>query len=130
MQWRCRLPEQLFEPGAPFLLRQLAQVPSCGGDQVERHECRRRFLRELRGASRGTMKAERQRVEMESACRRDHDLTVDHATVRQALEQHRVELWKIAVERPQIAALDVNLGAAAEDNRAEPVPLGLVHESV
>ena len=43
-------------------------------------------------------------------------------------EQRVVQLGKVAIERPQIAALDEDLAAAAEHDRAETVPLGLVEE--
>ena len=40
------------------------------------------------------MKPELERVEIEAAGRRDHDLAVDDAAVRQLLEQDRVQLGK------------------------------------
>src|SRR2546423_7553141 len=67
-----------------------------------------------------------QRVEVEASRGRDHDLAVDDAIVRQLLEQRIVQLGKVAIERPQIAALDVEVVAAAEHDRAESVPLRLV----
>ena len=39
-----------------------------------------------------------------------------------------MQLGKVAVERPQVAALDVDVGRAAEDDRAEAVPFRLVEE--
>ena len=47
-----------------------------------------------------------------------------------AVEEELVQLGEVAVERPQIAALDVHLAAAAKDDRAEAVPLRLVQEAV
>jgi hypothetical protein len=39
-----------------------------------------------------------------------------------------VQLGKIAVERPQVAALDEHVGGSAEHDGAEAVPLGLEQE--
>ena len=47
-----------------------------------------------------------------------------------AREQRVVQLGEVAVERPQVAALDVDLVAAAEDDGAEAVPLRLVEQAV
>ena len=74
------------------------------------------------------MKPELQGVEIESPRRRDHDLTVYDAALGQLLQQRLVQLREIAVERPQVAALDVQVGAATIDDRAESVPLGLEEE--
>ena len=46
--------------------------------------------------------------------------------VGSALEQRVVQLGKVAIERPQVAALDVDVVAASEHDRAEAVPLRLV----
>ena len=71
------------------------------------------------------MQPQLQRVEVEAVRRRDHDLAVDHAARRQPLEQRLVQLREIAVERPQVAALDEDVGAAAKDDGAKAVPLRL-----
>jgi hypothetical protein len=72
------------------------------------------------------MKAHLQGVEIEAVRRRDHDLAVEHAVFRQALEQRVVQLRKVAVERPQIAALDLETIALLEHDRPEAVPFRLV----
>ena len=70
------------------------------------------------------MEPQLQRVEIQALARGDdHDLAVDHAVLRQALEQRIVQLGKVAVERPRVAALDVHARAAAEHDGAEAVPL-------
>ena len=71
------------------------------------------------------MQAQLQRVEVEPARRRDDDLAVEHAAVRQRVEQRRVQLGKVAIERLEVAALDVDVAAAAKDDRAKAVPLRL-----
>ena len=53
-------------------------------------------------------------------------LAVDHAILRQARDERVVQLGKVAVEGPRVAALDVHLGRAAEHDGAEPVPFWLV----
>src|SRR2546422_9620845 len=74
------------------------------------------------------MQPQLQRVEVEPVRCRDHDLAVDHTAVRQAREKRRMELRKVPIERPQVPALDENLGSAAKDNRAKSIPFGLVQE--
>jgi hypothetical protein len=50
--------------------------------------------------------------------------------VGQARQEDVVQLGEVAVERPQIAALDEDVGrSATEDDGAEPVPFGLVEEA-
>ena len=71
-----------------------------------------------------------QRIEVEPARRGDDDLAVEHAAVGQACEQRVVQLRKVAVERPQVAALDEHVVAAAEHDGAEAVPFRLVEEPV
>jgi hypothetical protein len=46
------------------------------------------------------MKPKLERVEVETARRRDHDLAVEHPAVRQHVQRGRVELRKIPIERP------------------------------
>ncbi len=74
------------------------------------------------------MQAHLQRVEIEAAFRRDHDLAVDDAAVGQCSKKSVVELWKIAIERPQVSTLYIYVALAAIDDGAEAVPLGLVEE--
>src|SRR5262245_65228960 len=71
------------------------------------------------------MKTELERVEVEPVWRRDHDLSVDHGARRQPLEERLVQLGEIAVEGAEVAALDEDVGGAAEDDGAEAVPLRL-----
>src|SRR6188768_3504494 len=74
------------------------------------------------------MQPELQRVEVETVRRRNHDLTVDDAVERQPGEQRIVQFGEVPVERPEVAALDEQLRPAPEDDRTEPVPLGLVEK--
>jgi hypothetical protein len=61
----------------------------------------------------------------------DHDLAVEHAARRAAAPAARSsQLGEVAVERLEVAALDVDVAAVAEDERAEAVPLRLVDPAV
>ena len=71
------------------------------------------------------MQPELERVEIEPLRRGDHDLPVDHTVSRQSLQQRVVQLGEIAVERAEVAALDEEVGRAAKDDGAEPVPFRL-----
>ena len=75
------------------------------------------------------MKPKLERVEIEAAGRGNHDLAVDDAAGRQPGEQRGVELGKVPIQRPQITALDEDVGIPAKNNCAKSVPFGLVQES-
>ena len=70
------------------------------------------------------MQAQLQRVEVEAACRGDDDLAVNDASRRQGMRERGTELGKVAVQRAEIATLDVDTRLAAKDDGPEPVPLG------
>ena len=106
------------------LLGDVAQVLPVDGDRVERDERGRRLLRELGDARGGRMQSHLQRVEVEPARRGDHDLAVDHAAVGQTGEQGVVQLGKVAVERPQVAALDEHLFAPRKTIARNPSHFG------
>src|SRR6185369_14508184 len=72
-------PESPLELPAPVRLRTRAQVAGAVREQVERDERRGRLRGELLHARRGRMETQLERVEVEPARRRDHDLTVDDA---------------------------------------------------
>ena len=74
------------------------------------------------------MEAKLQRVEVESSWRRNHDLAVHDDAGRDLCEDGVVHVGKVPIERLQIAALDVDVIAAAKDDRAKAVPLRLVQE--
>ncbi len=101
--------EQLFERVTPLALRPIHDRLAIDGQQIEADERRRHHLRELLDARRRRMQPQLQRIEIQGAVLRDHDLAVDDAARRQALEQGVVQLRKIAIERLQIAALDVDV---------------------
>ena len=120
--------EQPLEHRAPFGLRPVAEVAAVRREQVEGDKGRRGLARELCDPRSGGVQTELQRVEIESSGGRDHDLAVEHAAWRQPFEKEIVQLRKVAVERTQVAALDEDLGRAAEHDGAEAIPLGLVEQ--
>src|SRR5690349_1068378 len=99
--------EQLLEMRAPLAEWPPAQVLTLRGQQIERDEGRRRFLRELLDARRRRMQPHLQRIEVEPPRGGDDDLAVDDRAVGNARGERLVQLGEVAVERPEIAALDV-----------------------
>lgn len=69
-----------------------------------------------------------QPAEVEPLLGRHHDLAVHHDAGRQLVEQHRVQVGEIAIERPQVTTLDEHIVRAAKYDRAKPVPFGLEQE--
>ena len=128
MDWRLRRVERELEAPPALVLRRLPQILAADREQVEGDEGGRRFPGELRHARRRRMQPQLERVEVESMIGGDDDLAVDHASLRQSVQQRVVQLGKVPIERPQIAALDVDVRFAAEHDRAEAVPLRLVQE--
>jgi hypothetical protein len=80
-------------------------------------------LRELRYSRRGGMQSKLERVEIQAIGSSDHDFAVDDAASRQRIQQLRVELGKIPIQWLKVATLDVDIGAAAENDRPKAVPL-------
>ena len=76
------------------------------------------------------MKPKLQRIEIKAVRRRDDDFPIDDGSSRQPGEQQIVQLGKIAIERPQVPALDVDVIIAAENNRAKAIPFRLVQEAL
>ena len=71
------------------------------------------------------MDAQQQRLEVEPARADDDDLAVEDAALGQRGGERRDELREVAVHRLLVAALQQDLVAVAEDQRAKAVPLGL-----
>src|SRR5215510_1584769 len=70
-----------------------------------------------------------QRIEVESIRRRDHYLPVDHCARRHIGDERVAQFGEVAIERLQLAALNVEVGLAPEHDRAKAVPLGLIEEA-
>ena len=67
-----------------------------------------------------------QRVEVEPAVVRDHELAVEHDLVGKLREQRLAQLGEVAQQRLLVAALEIEVVAVAEHDAAEAVPLRLV----
>src|SRR5690606_2241050 len=117
--------EQPLERAPPLGLRRREQAPAAAGEQVERDERGGRLARELLDSGLRRMQAQLQRVEVEAVRSGDHDLAVEHGAFGQSLEKQRVQLREVAVERLLVTTLNEHVVVAAEDERAEAVPLGL-----
>ena len=104
------------------------QAPAFCGEQIERHERRRRLRRELHHARLCGVEAQLQRIEIQSLRTGDNDLAVDHAAGRKLSQKGLVQFGKIAVKRTQIAALDEHARATAKDNGSKAVPFRFEQE--
>src|SRR5437762_9206629 len=71
------------------------------------------------------MKAELERIEIETFIASDNNFPVEDALFRQLRFQRIDELGEISIERFLVAALHENFVAVAEDECAESVPLRL-----
>ena len=129
---RDRAGHRDLEQAATLGERSIAEVVGIEREQVPRDERRRRLAPEHGDPRRGGVDPLEERVEVEHDRRagrgspRDDDLAVDHASLRQAADERLGQLGEVAVERLQVPALDEGRGTVAEDDGAEPVPLGLV----
>src|SRR6188474_779112 len=72
------------------------------------------------------MQPELKCVEVETVATRDHDLAIEDAPRRQSREQYIVQLWEVAIQRTEIAALNEDVGVVAKHDRAESIPLRFV----
>jgi hypothetical protein len=122
--------EQLFQPSAPLRLRQVAQILTVSGQQVERDERRGRLRRQPGNPGCGRVQPHLEQVEVQALAGGDHDLAVEHAPGRQLRQSRLPDLREIAIERLELAALDVDLGLAPKDDRSEAVPFRLVENTV
>ena len=63
-------------------------------------------------------------VEIEPARRGDHDFAVNDAAVRQARQKYVVQLGEVAVERPQVATLNEDVGGPRKTMARNPSHFG------
>src|SRR5262249_46861445 len=71
---------------------------------------------------------ELQPIEVESMRGHDDDFAVDDDAGWKLFQQRVVKLGEIAIERPEIAALDVDVRRTAKHDGAKPVPLRFVEK--
>src|SRR5262249_39950443 len=100
-----------------------------GREDVEGHKRRRRLFRQFRHARGGWVEPQLQQIEIEAVGRDDDDFPVDDQSRWKLFEERVVKFWKVPVERPEVAALNVDVVFPAENNRSEAVPLWLVEET-
>jgi hypothetical protein len=115
--------------GTAFVLRGLEETSSFDSEQIEGDKRRRRFFGELGDARGSRMKPQLERIEIEPPRRGDHNLAVDNRSLRKPVDKSLVQLGEVAIQRTQIAALNINVCVGTEDNRSKAVPLGLEEEA-
>src|ERR1700680_2838226 len=71
------------------------------------------------------MESHLERFEFESFIARDDYLAIEHAALGELRFQRIDQLGEVSIERLLISALDENLIAISEDERAKAVPFGL-----
>jgi hypothetical protein len=129
VQRRRGIRQQRLQQHAALGLRQRQGRAAVRRQDVERDEARGRIPGQpLHARGRG-MQSLLQRVEVQAAGRRDHDLAVEDAARRQLLDQGVLELREVAVQRLEVAALQQEAVRVAESQRAKAVPLGFELEA-
>jgi hypothetical protein len=106
------------------------EVAVIEGQEVEGHEAGRRLLGQPADPRRSRVEALLKRIEAEPGIGDHHDLPVHDASLRQRDAQQLHELREVARERPVVPRPELELVAVAEHDAPEPVPLGLVEETV
>ena len=131
MDWRLHVRQQALQPLATLALRRRR-----AGPRRRRRAHRRRrttpaspaasfATRDAAGCSRNCSASK------SSPCGVAMTISPSSDAVRPgAAKQRVVQVGKVAIERPQIAALDEHVVAAAKDDGAKAVPLRLVEEPV
>ena len=113
-------------------MRRIAEVIGPLGQAVEGDERGRRLGCQHRHPRRGGMNAQQQRLELEPAVARDDDLAVQHEARRRSANraQGLEQLREVAVQRLQVARLEVQLRAVAKHEGPKTIPFRLVAPSL
>ena len=122
--------EGALEENAALGERRTAQVPVFQGEEVEHHHARRALHRELLHPRGGGVDAKEEPLEVEPLLAGDDDLAVHHAAYGEAREQWALELREVAIERLQLAGLEVEPRPVAEHDGAEAIPLRLEQPAI
>ncbi len=125
MQRAADLLEELLELSPALQLRDGQEALAANCQQIKRDKGSRSGLRELLDPRGRRVQPHLQAAEVEPVFRRHDDLAVHHDAARQFREENGVQLREVTVEGLEVAALDVDVARAPEDDRAKPVPLGL-----
>src|SRR5262245_28305244 len=121
--------ERLFQQRSPLGLRQLAHVAIVGREDVEGHKGGWRLFRQFRHARGSGVQPKLQQIEIKAVGRDDDDFPVDDQSRGKLFEERVVKFRKVPVERPEVAALNVDVVLPTENDRSEAVPLRLVEET-
>jgi hypothetical protein len=119
-----------FQSRASFFERGLAEIPIALAKQIEEDEGGGELPRKLVDARRRRVESELERFEVQSTGSHDHDLSIQHAALRNLRLQRLEQLGIIAGERLLVPALDEDLLAVAEHERAKTVPFRLENPAV
>jgi len=125
---RLSAAQDLLEHAASHPERFSGEVTVAKGEQIERDVVRGGLPGKQLDSAFGRMDPLLQDLEVKApkgGIGHD-DLPVDNAAIGQPQPDCRYELREVAGHRSEIAAADLDLVAVAKDDRAEPVPLGLV----
>jgi hypothetical protein len=116
-----------LEQGAALVEPCPAHVPVLQGEEVEEHHAGRALPRQHPHSRGRGVDAEQERLEVEAPLAGDDDLAVHHAPPGEVLQQRGLQLREVAVQRLQLAGLEVEPRPVAEHDGAEPIPLRLEH---
>ena len=98
-----RVPEHGLEAGSPLTLGRLAQVLVADGEQVPRHERRRRLGRQHLHSRSGRVDPQQEQFELQRAVAFNDDLAVQNASVGERRPERIRELREVAIERLEVA---------------------------
>jgi hypothetical protein len=126
---RRRVGERFLQQCAAFREGPSREVVVAERQQVEGDEAGGRLLGQQVHAARCGVDALLEGVEVEGVAGGvgHNDLAVDHGALGKVRLDRGDDLGEVAGHRPLVPAADLHIVAVAEDDRAEPVPLGFVH---
>ncbi len=125
-----RAGEGLLEERAPLALRSGSEVAAVDGEEIPGHVAGGRLGREELDPRRGRVDPQQQRVEVQAVWPGDDHLAVEDAAVGQGRPERRREFGEVAIQRLEVAALDIGFVAVAEDQCPEAIPLRLIEPAV
>jgi hypothetical protein len=125
VQGRNGLLQRGFQSCATLVEWLVPQIARPQAQQVEEHHGGGDLDRQLPNARRRRMQSQLQRLEVQPIGSGDHDLSIQHATLRKLALQLEDQLGVVPRERFLVPALDEQIVSVAEHQRAEPIPLRL-----
>ena len=122
--------QRLLHRRAPLAQRPVGVRLVAQGEQVEGDEAGRRLLGEHVDPRLGRVDPLLEHLELQPVADRHEQLAVEHAPLGQLPLDRLDQLGEVARQRLGVAAGQLHLVAVAEDDAAEPVPLGLEDQPV